>query len=49
MRFKEGETPRMRVRNLVVPLRYEDETIPISEAFTRQVRQALDNLRDKRA
>ena len=47
MRFKEGETPRMRVRNVVTPLRYEDETIPISEAFTRQVRQALDNLRDK--
>src|SRR5437870_10842058 len=27
MRFREGETPRMRVRNLVVPLRYEDENI----------------------
>src|ERR1051326_2657043 len=39
MRFKEGETPRTRVRNLVVPLRYEDENIAISEAFTRQVRQ----------
>ncbi len=48
MRFKEGETPRLRVRNLVVPLRYEDENIPVSEAFTRQVREALDNLRDKR-
>jgi flagellar motor protein MotB len=48
MRFKEGETPRMRVRNLVVPLRYEDENISISEAFTRQVREGLDNLRDKR-
>jgi flagellar motor protein MotB len=48
MRFKEGETPRMRVRNLVVPLRYEDENITISEAFTRQVREALDNMRDKR-
>src|SRR5438128_4842329 len=48
MRFKEGETPRMRVRNLVVPLSYEDENIAISEAFTRQVRQALDNLQDKR-
>jgi len=47
MRFKEGETPRMRVRNLVVPLSYEDENIAISEAFTRQVRQALDNLQDK--
>src|SRR6266581_3595985 len=48
MRFKEGETRRMRVRNLVVPLRYEDENIPLSETFIRQVRGALDNLRDKR-
>src|SRR5881296_121800 len=48
MRYREGQTPRMRVRNLVMPLRYEDENIPISEAFTRQVREALDNLRDKR-
>src|SRR2546427_10217353 len=47
MRFREGETPRMRIRNLVVPLRYEDENISISESFTRQVRQALDNLQDK--
>src|SRR5215475_11251552 len=37
----------MRVRNLVVPLRYEDENISISDAFIRQVRQALDNVRDK--
>jgi flagellar motor protein MotB len=48
MRFKDGETPRMRVRNLVLPLRYEDENTPISEAFTRQVRQAFDDLREKR-
>src|SRR3989442_2488684 len=48
MRYREGNTPRMRVRNLVVPMRYEDETTPISDAFTKQVRQALDNLRDKR-
>jgi flagellar motor protein MotB len=47
MRYREGDTPRMRVRNLVVPLRYEDETVPISDAFTNQVRQALYNLRDK--
>jgi flagellar motor protein MotB len=47
MRYKEGETPRMRVRNLVAPLRFEDETTPISEAFTKQVRQAVENLRDK--
>src|SRR5215472_1132689 len=47
MRYKEGHTPRTRVRNLVTPLRYEDETVPISDAFSKQVRQALDNLRDK--
>src|SRR5438270_11154976 len=47
MRYKEGQTPRTRVRNLVVPLRYEDENIPISDAFTKQVRQAFNNLRDK--
>src|SRR5499427_8048725 len=48
MRYKEGQTPRTRVKNLVVPLRYEDENTLISDAFTRQVRQALDNLQDKR-
>jgi flagellar motor protein MotB len=47
MRFKEGQTPRTRVKNLVMPLRYEEETVPISDAFTKQVRQALENLRDK--
>jgi flagellar motor protein MotB len=48
MRYREGETPRTRVRNLVVPLRYQDENTHISDAFTKQIRQALDNLRDKR-
>src|SRR5215468_1384257 len=47
MRYKEGETPRTRVKNLVMPLRYEDETVPISDAFTKQVQQALNNLQDK--
>src|SRR3954462_9779160 len=47
MRFKDGYTPRTRVRNLVAPLRYENENILISEAFTTQVRHALDSLRDK--
>ncbi|HXJ07248.1 MAG TPA: OmpA family protein [Candidatus Acidoferrum sp.] len=48
MRYREGQTPRTRVRKLVAPLRYEDENTPISDAFTSQVRQALDNLGDKR-
>ena len=47
MRYKQGNTPRTRVRNLVVPLRSEDETVHISDAFTKQIKQALDNLRDK--
>ena len=47
MRFKEGQTPRTRVKNLVMPLRYEEETVPVSDAFTKQVQQALNNLRDK--
>ena len=47
LRYREGHARRARVRNLVVPLRYENETTLISEDFTRQVRQALYNLRDK--
>src|SRR3954470_16916003 len=47
MRFKDGYTPRTRVKNLVAPLRYENETNPIPETFTTQVRQALNNLQDK--
>jgi flagellar motor protein MotB len=44
MKFKDGQTPRTRVRNLVAPLRFEDEANPVSEAFAKQVRQALENL-----
>src|SRR5713226_7606841 len=35
-----------RVEN-VCKMRYEDENVPISDAFTKQVQQALNNLRDK--
>ncbi len=47
LHYKEGHARRTRVKNLVVPLRYVDETTPISEDFTKQVMQALYNLRDK--
>jgi flagellar motor protein MotB len=47
LRYKEGHARRARVRNLVVPLRYEDETATVPEEFTNQVRQALANLGDK--
>ena len=45
MRYKEGQTPRTRVKNLVMPLRYADENVSIPDAFTKQVQQALSNLR----
>jgi flagellar motor protein MotB len=47
MRFREGHERRARVKNLIVPLRYEDETTPISEDFINQLQQALHNLRDR--
>jgi len=47
LRYREGHARRARVRNLVVPLRYQDETTSISEEFLKQIRQALYNLRDK--
>src|ERR1700749_1781220 len=47
IRYKDGQTPRTRLKNLVMPLRYENETVPITDAFTKQVQQALNNLRDK--
>jgi len=47
LRYMEGRARRARVRNLVVPLRYQDETTPVSEEFVQQVNQALFNLRDK--
>ena len=34
------------MRNLVLPFHYENETVAISDTFTRQIREALENLRD---
>jgi outer membrane protein OmpA-like peptidoglycan-associated protein len=48
MRFVEGQTPRTRVKNLVAPFRYEGDAVVLTEEFTRQIRQALTNLQDKR-
>jgi flagellar motor protein MotB len=48
MRYLEGHARRARIRNLVVPLRYDDETAAVPETYLTQVRQALDNLRDRR-
>lgn len=48
MRYLEGHERRARIRNLILPLRYDDETAAVPEAFTARVRQALNNLRDRR-
>jgi flagellar motor protein MotB len=47
MTFKEGQTPRTRVKNLVLPLLYEGENTSISDDFTKQLQQSLNNLKDK--
>ncbi|MBW2387540.1 MAG: DUF11 domain-containing protein, partial [Deltaproteobacteria bacterium] len=47
LRFREGHARRARVKNLIAPLRYEDETVNVSEEFFVQVGRAMDNLRDK--
>ena len=47
LRYKEGHARRARVKNLVAPLHYDDETVNVAAAFTKQVEQALHNLREK--
>jgi flagellar motor protein MotB len=47
LRYREGMERRTRVRNLVAPLRYEDEATPITEEFTTRIRQALENMADR--
>ncbi|HEX4825896.1 MAG TPA: OmpA family protein [Candidatus Polarisedimenticolaceae bacterium] len=47
LRYKEGMARRARVKNLVVPLRYEDDQAAVPDAFVQQIRQAWTNLHDK--
>ncbi|HTG01014.1 MAG TPA: flagellar motor protein MotB, partial [Nitrospirota bacterium] len=44
LRYKEGESRRARIRNLVEPLRFDDETTGVPDDFVQNVRQALANL-----
>ncbi|MGH8316025.1 MAG: OmpA family protein, partial [Steroidobacterales bacterium] len=47
LRFKEGQARRARVKNLVPPLQYAEETTVVAVDFIEHVRKALYNLRDK--
>ena len=47
LRYKEGHKRRARVKNLVPPLRYEEDTLNIDERFVDQIREGLINLGDK--
>jgi flagellar motor protein MotB len=47
LRYIEGHARRARVRNLIPPFHYEDDTTTPPQAFIEQIEQALHNLRDK--
>ena len=47
LRYKEGRAHRARVKNLVLPLQYDQAMAEVPVSFLQQVRQALSNLRGK--
>jgi flagellar motor protein MotB len=47
LRYVEGHSKRARVQNLIAPLRYSEDAIDVTPEFVAQVRQSLDNMRDK--
>ncbi len=47
LRYVEGHSRRARLQNLIVPLRYAEDSVDLEERFVAQVSQALDNLADK--
>jgi flagellar motor protein MotB len=47
LRYREGHAHRARVKNLIAPLHFGEETVGVSEGFMKQVGEALHNLRDK--
>jgi flagellar motor protein MotB len=48
LRYREGHARRARVRNLIPPLHFGENTVDVPEEFIGQVAEALHNLRDKR-
>ena len=47
MRYKEGNSHRARVKNLVAPMHYDAAMVTVPEEFLQQIRQALINLHGK--
>jgi flagellar motor protein MotB len=48
LRYKDGQSHRARIKNLIAPLHYDKGMISVPEEFLQQVRQAMTNLRGKR-
>ena len=47
MRYKEGQSHRVRVKNLIAPMHYDAAMVTVPEEFLQQIRQALTNLAGK--
>jgi len=47
LRYKEGHAKRARIKNLVEPLHFDEDTTAIPDEFVQKMRQALTNLATK--
>jgi flagellar motor protein MotB len=47
LRFREGHERRARVKNLIAPLRVEEDGVGVPEEFIERIREALHNLQDR--
>lgn len=47
LRYKEGHSKRVRIKNLIPPLHFDDDTTAISDEFLQQIKQAMHNLEGK--
>jgi flagellar motor protein MotB len=47
LRYREGHERRARLKNLVAPLHFGEDTVGVSEEFIRQIGQVIHNLRDE--
>ncbi len=47
LRYKNGQSHRARVKNMISPLRYDKGMLSVPEEFLEQVRQAVGNLKGK--